>query len=392
MSAAVPVGTDGQHTLTYKAVDFAGNESAEKTVQFKIDQTAPELVVFEAQDPAHPTTVSVAVSDKTSGVVGGTIEMRKQGSSAWSAVPTQLVGDHLVTTVDDSRLEPGNYEFQAKARDAAGNETVSNRRRDGGVEVLSAPFRFNTQMAAGVVAPGAKHRKAQKVSVKCRRSRKCMGKVRKRRAAARRKAAKVKVPAGTLSTATVPYGKSALVRGRLLSGDGQPIASQPVDVYQQLAARGQQMVRVATVRTNAAGQFDYHAAQGASRTIRFQFDGTETLHPAAAEVRVKVPASSTLKANRHRLFNGQSVRFSGRIGGPIPSGLKILDLQAFYRHKWRTFATPRVDKKGNWKFKYRFEATSGLVTYKFRVRIRREASYPYELGYSRIVKVTVRGR
>jgi hypothetical protein len=31
------------------------------------------------------------------------------------------------------------------------------------------------------------------------------------------------------------------------------------------------------------------------------------------------------------------------------------------------------------------------VTYKFRVRIRREASYPYELGYSKVTKVTVRG-
>ena len=390
-TVTVPVTGDGQHTLTYKGVDLAGNESAEKTVQFKIDQTAPEFVVFEAQDLAHPTTVTVAVTDKTSGIAGGLIEMRKQGSSGWTALPTRLVGDHLVTTVDDSHLEPGNYEFQAKAQDVAGNQTVSNRRRDGGVEVLSAPFRSNTQMAAGVVTPKAKQRKARKVSVKCRHSRKCMRKVRKRRAAAKRRAAKRKVPAGTLSIATVPYGKSALVKGTLLSIDRQPIAGQTVDVYQQLSARGQQMVRIATLRTNSAGQFDYHAPRGPSRTIRFQFDGTETLHPAAAAVALKVPASSTLKASRHRLLNGQSVRFSGRIGKPIPSGLKILDLQAFYRHKWRTFATPRVGKRGNWKFKYRFEATRGVVTYKFRVRIRREASYPYQLGYSKTVKVTVRG-
>jgi hypothetical protein len=386
----LPISSDGQHTLTYKAVDFAGNESAEKTVQFKIDQTAPELVAFEAQDPAHPTTLSVAVADRTSGVAGGVIEMRKQGTSTWTDLPTRLSGDHLVSTVDDSTLTPGAYEFQAKVRDVAGNETTSNHRRDGSVEVLTAPFRFNTRMAAGVVNSKGKKAKPKRVSAKCRHSRKCMAKVRKQRAAAKKRAAH-KPLAGTLSTMTVPFGKSALVRGILLSSDGRPIASQPVDVYQQLDATGQQMVRIATLRTNAAGQFDYHAPKGASRTIRFQFDGTETLHPATAEVKLLVPASSTLRANKHRVRNGQSVRFSGRIGRPVAQGLKIMDLQAFYRHKWRTFATPRANSKGGWRYTYRFEATSGVVTYKFRVRIRREASYPYRLGYSKTTRVTVRG-
>jgi hypothetical protein len=392
-SAPLSVPADGQHTVSYKAVDFAGNESSEKTVQFKIDQTAPELVAFEAQDPAHPTTLSVAATDRTSGIAGGVIEMRKQGGANWTSLPTRLDGDHLVTTVDDSTLTPGAYEFQAKARDVAGNETVSNHRRDGSTEILTAPFRFNTAMAAGVVNPKAKKPKPRKVSAKCRRSRKCMVKVRKQRAAAKKRARREakKHLAGTVSTLTVPFGKPALVKGALTSSDGAPIASQPIDVYQQLDATGQHMVRIATLRTNAAGQFDYHAPKGASRTIRFQFDGTETLHPAAAEVKLVVPASSTLRANRHRVRNGQSVRFSGTIGRPVAQGLKIMDLQAFYRHKWRTFATPRANAKGGWKYTYRFEATSGLVTYKFRVRVRREASYPYRLGYSKVIRVTVRG-
>jgi hypothetical protein len=384
------IGGDGRHTLTYRAVDLAGNQSAEKSVEFKIDRTAPELVAFEAQDPAHPATISVAVADRTSGVAGGLIQMRKQGASSWTDLPTRLEGDHLVTLVDDGNLSPGAYEFQAKARDVAGNDTVSNRRRDGRVEVLTAPFRFNTRMEAGVVNPKAKRHATRKPSAKCRRSPRCVAAFRKRRAAAKRHAART--PVGTQSTMTVPYGKSALVKGRLHSADGMPIASQPIDVYVQLDASGQHMTRVATLRTNAAGQFDYHAPKGSSRTIRFQFDGTETLHPASADVKLVVPASSTLKVSRHFVRNGERVRFSGTIGRPVVDGLKILDLQAFYRHKWRTFATPRTTKNGAWKYTYRFEATSGVITYKFRVRIRREASYPYKLGYSKVVKVTVNGR
>jgi hypothetical protein len=109
-------------------------------------------------------------------------------------------------------------------------------------------------------------------------------------------------------------------------------------------------------------------------------------------VKLLVTASSTLKANRHYLLNGQSVKFSGRIGRPVVGGLKIVDLQAFYRGKWRTFATPRTAANGAWKYTYRFEATSGVVNYRFRVRVRREASYPYQLGYSPTTMVTVRGR
>jgi hypothetical protein len=75
----------------------------------------------------------------------------------------------------------------------------------------------------------------------------------------------------------------------------------------------------------------------------------------------------------------------------VPDGGKLIDLQAYYRGGWRTFATPRTDARGRWSYRYRFGATRGTVRYRFRARIRREAAYPYELGYSRRVVVTVRG-
>src|SRR6185312_11441942 len=98
---------------------------------------------------------------------------------------------------------------------------------------------------------------------------------------------------------------------------------QPIDVYQLLDSTGQRFGRIGTLRTNGSGQFDYHAPKGASRTLRFQFDGTETLHPASAQVKLLVTATSTLKASKHYLLNGQSARFSGRIGRPVVGGLKL---------------------------------------------------------------------
>jgi len=105
-----------------------------------------------------------------------------------------------------------------------------------------------------------------------------------------------------------------------------------------------------------------------------------------------VPASSSIRVDRPAVRNGQSVLFTGRLaGGPVPDGGKLIDLQAYYRGAWRTFATPRTDARGRWSYRYRFGATRGTVRYRFRARIRREAAYPYELGNSRKVRVIVRG-
>ena len=105
-----------------------------------------------------------------------------------------------------------------------------------------------------------------------------------------------------------------------------------------------------------------------------------------------VPAASSICVDRRAVRNGDAVVFSGRLdGGHVPEGGKLIDLQAYYRGRWRTFATPRSDARGRWSYRYRFGATRGTVRYRFRARIRREAAYPFELGYSRRVRVTVRG-
>jgi hypothetical protein len=44
-----------------------------------------------------------------------------------------------------------------------------------------------------------------------------------------------------------------------------------------------------------------------------------------------------------------------------------------------------------WAYRYRFEAITGRVRFRFRARIRKEAAYPFDLGTSRQVRVTVRG-
>ena len=122
------------------------------------------------------------------------------------------------------------------------------------------------------------------------------------------------------------------------------------------------------------------------------FAGGADLAPLARTAQLRVRASSTIHASRRVLRGRGRVRFSGRLGlrgATIPRSGKLVELQAYDRGRWRTFATARArGSKGRWSSSYTFAGTPGR--YPVRLRIRREAVFPYDLGYSRSVVVRVR--
>jgi hypothetical protein len=312
-------------------------------------------VVFEAQDPADPRAVRVAAADRTSGVAGGVVEVRRAASAgAWTALATRAVGGRFVAELDDAILA-GPYELRARVVDRAGNEAVGDRRRNGSPAIVDvSALRATTRLAVGIVTAGSGAR--------------------------------------ALTAATIGFGKGATARGTLLRGSGAPVARATVEVYSRPASAGAPFGLLGRVRTDALGAFGYPIRPGASRTLRFRYAGSALDRPSSRDVTVRVPAAATIRASKRSVRNGQSVTFSGQLlGKPFPRGGKLLDLQAFYRGRWRTFATPRAGSNGAWRYVYRFGATRGRLVYRFRVLVRRESAYPYELGYSKTTSVTVRG-
>jgi hypothetical protein len=311
--------------------------------------------------------LDVLVWDATSGVVVGTIELRRSGFRQWHALPTALEGRRLSARLDDLALPDGNYEARARVVDQAGNERTSDQREDGAKMEVTLPVRTPSRLTVdGAVLKRKRCKKAGR-----RRARRC----RQRR---------------TLRTPRL-RGAGKTVRGKVETADGRPIALAAIAVSEEPRAGGGPR-RSGTLQADARGRFSFRVRRGPSRTIRFHYGGTPLVKPAGEELTVLVPARTTIVVSKRYVRNGRSVRFSGRLTGrPIPEGGKLIDLQAFYRHRWRTFATPRSDTTGRWRFIYRFEATRGLVRYRFRARIRREAAYPYELGHSRVARVTVQG-
>jgi hypothetical protein len=345
------VAAPGEYAVRVWLEDAAGNQDSERAsdpVALRFDDEAP-TVLFEQPDRANPTRLTASVSDRGSGVAGGSIEIRGEGERSWRTLDASLEGGTLAGTVDDLALPDGLYAVRALVHDTAGNERTGDRRRDGSRMQIRLPLRLASRI--GLARHGDRRRPAPAIAVKARRAR---------------------------------------VDGVLRTGLGEPISS-PVGVFERLRTGGA-WKPVARLRADPLGRFSLAIARGPSRSLRFTYGGTSLVKPSTGEVRMMVPAASSIAVSRRQVRNGQAVVFSGRLGGGhVPEGGKLLDLQAYYRGGWRTFATPRTDRSGRWSYRYRFGATRGLVRYRFRARIRREAAYPFELGYSRRVTVAVRG-
>ena len=150
--ATVALGEDGRHEIRYRALDAAGNASAEGSFLVRVDRTPPGTVAFEAPDPADPTQVRVVVADATSGVASGTIAIRAK-AGAWKPLDTALRHDRLVARIDDAALRAGAYELRARAVDAAGNAAVGTARTDGAPATVRLPLRRAATMSASRSGP-----------------------------------------------------------------------------------------------------------------------------------------------------------------------------------------------------------------------------------------------
>jgi hypothetical protein len=399
VTATVGIATDGVHSVTYSAFDVAGNRSTEGTVTVKIDQTPPELAVFEPQERTDPRRIAVAASDRTSGLGdSATIKLRRLSPTrgSWITLQAARREDHYFAHVDNTLLPEGDYEFQASVPDQAGNEAIATADRQGREEVIHisptqiGPYTTIVQ-DGGAPSSGLDGEdqgasvdtvvRAWAIKTSCVQLR------------------SVKTCPSSSESRTlvhelrVPFGRRAATKGVLTTAAGSPLADAEITVLERLAMAGGQYLAVASVRTNSSGAFKYTAPAGSSRTLDFHYRGDSKYKHADDQVALRVPAAVTISASRHAVRNGQRVRFSGKLRGrPYPERGKVLDLQAYYRHKWRTFATPRAARGGKWERMYRFGATRGVVLYKFRVRVRATSDYPFELGYSRVTKVRVRGR
>jgi hypothetical protein len=369
---ALNVPSAGEYRLHVWLEDAAGNareESAASTTSLRFDPEPPQLA-FESIDAADPLRVVVDAVDRHSGLASGDIEMRAAGSATWHGLKTAVDGSRLIAYVDDEHFRKGAYEFRAHAVDRAGNEASTGRRTDGSIAAIRLPARIDTRLRVGV----------RRVIVR-RRTEYHHG----HRTVVRRRIRRLD------NSVVARHGRSIRLTGFLGNADGQPIDGATIEALERRPDGGNVLLGLATTKRN--GAFHYILKAARNREILFRYGGSRRIGSATRDFTLRVPAHTSIRSDRRRLFNGQQVLFAGRVlTRPLPLTGKLIEMQAHFRGRWRTFSTVRAGAGGRWRFPYRFGATTGQVTYRFRARLPAEGGYPFVGGNSRVVEVVVVGR
>jgi hypothetical protein len=153
---------------------------------------------------------------------------------------------------------------------------------------------------------------------------------------------------------------------------------------------GAPRIVTSSAATGANGAFRLPVPAGRSRSLRVAYRTTPTdpLLRCSRTLRLRVPARATFTARR---TGARRYRMSGRLlGGAVPTRGKVVELQGFENGRWREFRTTRSRASGRFATSYRFKAGSAGRSFRLRVRVRAEASYPFAVGYSRVVRIRVR--
>jgi hypothetical protein len=138
----VTVGDDGEHVVTFRSTDAAGNVEEPESVTFKIDGTAPEVTCSASPGvlwpPGHRlirVDVAVAVDDATSGAGGFVLESVASDEPDAGTSSEDVAGDisdWALGTADvegrlrAERMDTGDgrtYTLTYAGRDVAGNES-----------------------------------------------------------------------------------------------------------------------------------------------------------------------------------------------------------------------------------------------------------------------------
>ena len=189
------------------------------------------------------------------------------------------------------------------------------------------------------------------------------------------------------SRITRVYRRSRLeLTGHLRTAAGQPIAAATLDVLSR-STGSQASSSVGQTVTSPDGSFRISVPQGPSRTVTITYTAYAG-RPASVSVSESVPARVSLAVSPRRTTPHGTISLSGRVGGVDGGGVQV-NLLVFYRGRWEPFRTPRTDRSGRFRVRYRFEGAVGSFPFRASVPAG-QTGLPYAPGTSRAVRVSTR--
>ncbi len=182
--------------------------------------------------------------------------------------------------------------------------------------------------------------------------------------------------------------RAIVVSGRLLDGQGHPIAHASLDVLQQVKGTAAPTV-VAHATTGVDGTFSVRLRGGSSRLIEvgYRAFSRDANYTAVGRIKETVAAGVQLRISPTRTGSEGMIVLSGTVEGPIPRQGTIVDLLVHYRGRWEPFRTPRTNQRGRFRVLYQFEG--GVGHFPFRAEVPGgQADFPFGNGESRVVNVS----
>jgi hypothetical protein len=181
---------------------------------------------------------------------------------------------------------------------------------------------------------------------------------------------------------TIPYGRTATVKGVLHCGT-VPIRGARVFIA-TLGGPASTAIN-SSVRTALDGSFSYKVPTGPDRTLRFSYTAysNDPGPSATAIAAIMILPRITLRIKPHHSSNGHTIHWTGTVtGGPYPQQGVTLDVEVREGRGWKIFDQVVANRKGRFRYGYRFHATSLLTTYTFRVALPHTGAqdYPYTPG------------
>jgi hypothetical protein len=193
---------------------------------------------------------------------------------------------------------------------------------------------------------------------------------------------------------TLGFTARPTMRGVLTDTDRRPIVGAQVWLAVRLAGGEWQLIG-APLTTSQRGRVGLRLPpRTPSRQINLvYFPYTDSHDQTVGQpLHLTVRAGVTLRVTPSTVHNGQRVRFTGRVAGPLAERGATVSMQVKLGQRYRTFRALRVSPvhRGTFRTFYRFKATTRTTRYRFRALVSRQAGLPYERGTStaRTVLVT----
>jgi hypothetical protein len=193
--------------------------------------------------------------------------------------------------------------------------------------------------------------------------------------------------------ATVPFGRTRAIRGRLTDARGAPIGGARIDVLATNRRPGAIPRQEGVVETRADGRFGYVPRRGPSRRLEFAYRAF-SLDPepsTTAELTLDVRAGVMLVVRPRRTTSRGTIRFRGRLlGDPGRAGVQVTLYAVGRQARSRVpVAVLTTDSGGRFRFRYQFLRTFAPFTYRFVAQVQRQRGYPYAAAASPPVTVRV---